>query len=332
MDLTTVAPDEVVAHDGTTVHRHRGLEPDTTYRFEGFEATTLPRPHGELLATFATINDVHFGELAAGLIDGAGEGFSVPPGTTPYPTFMNADAVAEMVALDPLAVLVKGDLTTDGSADQLAEFEELYRGAFGDRLEFIRGNHESYHHVRVGPSYRSVKLPGLTAVLIDTSRDGHANGTLAAEQLERLEDEAADSDVPLVVFGHHHIWLPDEDRRDEKFFGVLPEASESLQALIARHPNIRGYFAGHTHRNRRRFVDSTGDVPYVEVASVKDFPGAWAEYRVHEGTLVQVLRRVSTPRALEWTERTRGMFGGVYPMYSFGELEDRCFLVDLEGA
>lgn len=92
---------------------------------------------------------------------------------------------------------------------------------------------------------------------------------------------------------------------------------------------MRGYFAGHTHRNRRRVVAASGDVPYVEVASVKDFPGAWAEYRLHEGTLVQVLRRVSTARALEWTDRTRGMFGGVYPIYSFGELGDRCFSIDL---
>ena len=115
MELTTVAPDEVIVHDGTTVHRHEGLEPATTYRFDGLEATTLDRPKGELLATFATVNDVHFGETVAGLIDGQGEGFSVPPGTTPYPTLMSTDAVAEMVELDPLVVLVKGDLTTDGS-------------------------------------------------------------------------------------------------------------------------------------------------------------------------------------------------------------------------
>ncbi|MBK6440151.1 MAG: metallophosphoesterase [Candidatus Microthrix sp.] len=329
MELTTVAPDEVTVHDGTTVHRHVGLEPATAYRFDGLDATTLPRPKGELLGTFATVNDVHFGETEAGLIDGQGEAFSVPPGTTPYPTLMNTDAVAEIAELDPVAVLVKGDLTTDGSAEQLAEFEATYRPTFGDRLHFIRGNHESYHHVEVGPSYERVELPGALAIMLDTSRDGHPNGDLSAEQLERLDDEAADSDVPVLVFGHHQIWLPDEDQRTDRFFGILPDASEALQALIARRLNVRGYFAGHTHRNRRRVVAASGDVPYVEVASVKDFPGAWAEYRLHEGTLVQVLRRVSTARALEWTDRTRGMFGGVYPIYSFGELGDRCFSIDL---
>ena len=33
----------------------------------------------------------------------------------------------------------------------------------------------------------------------------------------------------------------------------------------------------------------------------------------------------SRPDALSWSERTRAMFGGMYPGYSFGELTDRCF-------
>ena len=41
--------------------------------------------------------------------------------------------------------------------------------------------------------------------------------------------------------------------------------------------------------------------------------------------MLQVHRRISTPEALAWTEQTRGMFGGVYGEYAFGELGDRCF-------
>ncbi|MBV8304618.1 MAG: hypothetical protein JOZ04_10445, partial [Acidimicrobiia bacterium] len=44
-----------------------------------------------------------------------------------------------------------------------------------------------------------------------------------------------------------------------------------------------------------------------------------------EGGILQVHRRISTPDALEWTERTRAMFGGLYPEYAFGKLDDRCF-------
>ena len=77
----------------------------------------------------------------------------------------------------------------------------------------------------------------------------------------------------------------------------------------------------------RRF-EATGAVPWVEVACVKDYPGAWAEYRVHERGVLQIVHRISTPEALAWTEQTRGMFHGLYASYAFGELSDRCFVIE----
>ena len=97
--------------------------------------------------------------------------------------------------------------------------------------------------------------------------------------------------------------------------------------LIARRQAIAGYFAGHTHRNRVRRFAETGEVPYVEVACVKDFPGSWAEYRVFEGGLLQVHRRLSSPSALAWSEMCRGLYWGMYPTYALGRLEDRCFTI-----
>ena len=101
--------------------------------------------------------------------------------------------------------------------------------------------------------------------------------------------------------------------------------------VFARRPRLVGYFAGHTHRNRVRRFEATGPVPFVEVASVKDFPGTWAEYRVFEGGILQVHRRISSPSALEWSEHCRQMFGGLYPLYAFGEMGDRCFDVTPAG-
>ncbi len=69
-------------------------------------------------------------------------------------------------------------------------------------------------------------------------------------------------------------------------------------------------------------------MPFVEVACVKDYPGSWAEYRVYEDLVLQVHRRISTPEALDWTERTRAMFGGTYPAYARGRLRERCFALD----
>jgi hypothetical protein len=70
----------------------------------------------------------------------------------------------------------------------------------------------------------------------------------------------------------------------------------------------------------------------VEVGCVKDFPGTWAEYRVYEGGLMQVVHRISTTDALAWSERCRHLysdFGVDYETYALGTLADRCFTIDL---
>ena len=70
-------------------------------------------------------------------------------------------------------------------------------------------------------------------------------------------------------------------------------------------------------------------VPTVEIGCVKDFPGTWAEYRVYEGGVMQVVHRISTPDALAWSERCRDLyrdFGVDYQAYALGDLTDRCFV------
>ncbi|HEY8544391.1 MAG TPA: metallophosphoesterase [Acidimicrobiales bacterium] len=332
MDLTTVADDEVVFHDGLTVRRYEGLTPGTTYQFEGHEVRTLPRPDGELLATFATVNDVHFGELECGRIDGMenlGPVYRSEPGAEPYPTLMNRCAVAEIAAAEPDAVVVKGDLTAFGTQAEYKEFLGVYEPAFGDRLHHVRGNHDAYHGVTFADEAPfAVELPGVVLAVLDTAIPRRESGAVGAEALEWLDDLAHDAAADgrrVLVFGHHHVWNPASPERPDDYFGIHPDDSERLIEVVARRPGVLGYFAGHTHRNRVRRLADTGPVPWVEVASVKDFPGAWAEYRVYEGGVLQVFRRISAPEALAWSEKTRDMFGGLYGDYAFGGLADRCF-------
>jgi predicted phosphodiesterase len=328
MELTTVADDFAVVHDGMDVHRYDDLEPDHPYELDGFSFHTLARPPGERLGTFATVNDVHFGEVECGIIDGLdlGPTFKVAPGAEPYPEVMNRGAITEISAIDPLAVVVKGDLTSEGTTDEYERFRSFYEPAFGDRLHVVRGNHDAYY----GATFASdapfvVPLPGITLAVIDTAIPHSPNGGVTAETLAWLDDLAASSDEPILVFGHHHAWNPASKTRPDDYFGINPDDSERLIEVFARRPALRGYFAGHTHRNRVRHFDATGPVPWVEVACVKDFPGAWAEYRVHEGGVLQIHHRISTMDAMAWTEQTRGMFGGEYFGYAFGTLADRCF-------
>ncbi len=146
MDVTTVADDLVVIHDGARAIRFDGLEPDTDHELAGITVRTLPRPPGELLCRVATVNDLHFGEIEAGRIDEHTDGpiQRVDADEDPYPETMNHGAVAEIAAVAPAAVVVKGDLSTDGTDEEFAAFEASYRGAFGDRLHVVRGNHDAY--------------------------------------------------------------------------------------------------------------------------------------------------------------------------------------------
>ena len=73
---------------------------------------------------------------------------------------MNAAAVAEIAAIDPDAVIVKGDLSSDGTDDEWAAFEACYRVPFGERLHVVRGNHDAYRGQTGYAGDQWIELPG----------------------------------------------------------------------------------------------------------------------------------------------------------------------------
>ena len=101
-----------------------------------------------------------------------------------------------------------------------------------------------------------------------------------------------------MVFGHHPVWEhahAPSGKDTQSYFCLSPESTEELRQVFVSRPNLVGYFAGHTHRNRVLHLPGTGNRPFAELASVKEYPGAWAEYRVFDGGILQVHRRISTP-------------------------------------
>src|SRR6266545_3198785 len=351
-ELMTVGPDEAVVTfrtDGdeavttrvgdaevtTTGPYHSarvmGLDPGTRYALEVDGAvhgewlpasfTTLERPGGRLLATIATANDVHFGEVECGRLGDLGAEELGPilraePGDPPYPQVMNGAVIEEMRALDPDVVVVKGDLTDAGTEDEFEAFLDAY-GALGERMHWVRGNHD----VKTDPNFAAgyapydVQVDGVTLAVVDTVIPGTDRGELSADQVAWLNDLAGSTSGPVLVFGHHHLWnLAADDR-------------EALAEVIARRENIAGYFSGHTHRNRVRRFPHARNVPFVEVACTKDYPGGWGEHRVYEGGYTQMMRRAAARDAMAWTEKTRRMFAGLYRDYALGPLADRCFTV-----
>ena len=323
MELTTVTDTEAVLHDGQRVVRVDGLRPGKEHTVEGVTFRTLPKPGGERLATIVTVSDLHIGETRCGSYEGVNLGppLTVEPGEPPYPETMARAAAAEIAAIEPDAVIAKGDLTGRGAEAELATFEEIFDG---QPLHWIYGNHDVSSHSELGPgsAMELVTVTGARVALIDTSIPAQAGGQVTQDQFEWLEELGADESTPVLVMGHHPLF-------DHAAFtaGINAEDSERLVELFGRRPTLVGYFAGHSHRNSVRRLPATGDVPWAEVGATKDYPGVWAEYRIYDGAVMQVVHRISSPEALAWTDRTRSMFGGLYPSYSFGSLEDRCFYV-----
>jgi predicted phosphodiesterase len=318
----------------------RRLEGDTEYALtvDGAPASdllpstirTLPEPGGRRLATFTTVNDVHFGELECGKLGTAeevGPIFVAAPGEDPYPETMNRAVIDEMAAISPDIVLVKGDLTNLGTEEEYQAFLDAY-GQLGERMHHVRGNHDAMISHKIASEHAPfvIELEGAALAVLDTVRPGHENGRIPADQLAWLEELARESPTPVLVFGHHHPWDPASRERKPTYFGINPDDSDALCAVIDQCESIAGYFAGHTHRTRVRRFPTAREVPIVEIACVKDYPGAWAEYRVYEGGYVQLTRRASAPAAMSWTERTRNMFAGLYRDYALGSLADRCFV------
>ena len=330
VDLTTVTDSEAVFHEGPRVMRLQGLEPGTGYTAHGHSFRTLSRPPGERLATVATVSDLHLGETECGLYAGVDLGpvLRSRPDEPPYPETMSRAAAAEIAAAAPDAVVAKGDLTATGAAEEFELFLTCFGDRFGARLHCVKGNHDVASSGGFdAPTTLAVDLPGVRLALLDTSVPGRSSGDLRPEQLEWLDQagaEAASDGRPVMVFAHHP-----PDSASSPVGGITPDASQRLVEVFARRPALVGWFAGHTHRNRVHRLAATGAVPWAEVSSTKDFPGAWAEYRVYEGGILQIVHRISSGEALDWTERTRAMFGGYYPGYSFGTLADRCFPVSL---
>ena len=356
-ELMNVGPDEVVvtftsapservttrvgAHEVTTegpfhTAQVTGLEPDTVHDLEiegavpdgrwlPAQVRTLVRPRGRLLAIVATANDVHFGETECGktgdpATDAIGPVLSSAPGEPPYPEMMNRAVVDEMLALDPDVVVVKGDLTDTGKAEEYEAFLGCY-GRLGERMHHVRGNHDAMRDpelARQGAPY-AVALDGVTLAVLDTVVPGWVGGALGAEQRGWLDDLAADTPDPVLVFAHHPASNDDPD------YGLPVDDHVALLERFARRENIVGYLAGHTHSNRVVREPRNGDVPYVEVACAKDYPGAWSEYRIYEGGYTQVMRRLAAPAARAWSERARHMIQGIYRDLVLGSIEDRCF-------
>jgi 3',5'-cyclic AMP phosphodiesterase CpdA len=253
---------------------------------------------------------------------------------------MNEDAVEDINAAGVDAVVIKGDIADRGLRSQFEVAARTF-GRFEVPWHAFLGNHDHYgvHAGEEADGYallgqprapRSFDLGGWRIVLLDTVEPGDHHGVFPEERLRRLENELAESREsaqPTLLLMHHQPVPPEHASSYPNSIGIISEHSTRIFDLLGRNPQVQGVLIGHTHRNRLRRYPASGEIPFVEVNCVKDYPGGFAVYELYDdGTFRQEVRRTSSARALAHSTRCRDFFKGGYRDFALGTLADRCWV------
>jgi len=316
-----------------------GLAPDTAHDVElrgaglpdgrvRLTARTLAPPPGALLHRIATISDAHIGSTSTGYLHTIVE---KPQPEEAHPVRCARAAVREARDWGADELVVKGDLVDHSDPGWWRVAAEVL-GEAAVPVSILPGNHEwssrgdgdpsaglAAHGFTLATPVAHHDRPGIRLVLADTSLPGHDAGR-ARGIADEVVHRAADAGGPVLVALHHQLmrfafptYLP---------YGVAgPDAEHFLDGLATANPHAL-VTSGHTHRHRRRHH---GPVTITEVGSTKDFPGTWAGYEVHEGGIVQTVRRIAEPSCIRWTDHTRRAALWVWQRWAPGRLDDRCF-------
>ena len=153
------------------------------------------------------------------------------------------------------------------------------------------------------------------------SNDGSATGVLRPGELDYLEQELQRGDITIPLFHHPASDLAGASQVPP--FGGLVADAEAFRAVVGRHDNVGGVYAGHTHRNNRSLATGTGEVPFFEGGAVKEYPGGYTQVRLFEGGYMVNFFKTAAPDAQAWAETTRGEYLGLGPMYQLGGFGDR---------
>lgn len=328
-----------------------GVEVPPHDRYWPERVRTLPAPRARRTATFATLNDLHFGEPRfGGRLTADHEYGEAEPGfpliraddsELPYWRIMNEDAIAEINAAGVDAAFVKGDIADVGLPEQFALAREAFARFAMPHHAFL-GNHDYYgRHNGAGEvdgyallgqprAPRQVELGGWRLLLLETAEPGLHHGVFAEDRLAWLAGalaETREQGLPTLLLMHHQPVPPEHRDSYPNTIGMEPEHSLRFFDLIGANPQVRGVLIGHTHRNRVRRYPAAGHAPFIEVNCTKDYPGGWAHYELYEdGSFRQEVRRTSSGRALAHSTRCRHCFRGFYRDFALGTLEERSFV------
>jgi len=329
--------------------------------------TTLATPPGRYLFTLALATDTHIGETVSGIIAGNWpRAFRQDPGLPPYPELMLGALLGDLRAANhagahPAALLVAGDITAEAAPKDVARARQLLDGwgELGSDYFVVRGNHDRPHvgalhetgtPVPGAPDHHDCwgdvfgyprqqlscsEVGGLRIVGLDTTCLDAPSGTLDPTQLAKLHELlSGEPDRPTVVFGHHPVTYESAvTTAAGPGFDLEQVRARQLEALYARAPGVFLHAAGHTHRNKRTEAPGVPGAEFLEIASVKEYPGGYCLLRVYSGGYMVNFYKTSADLARQWSQRTRAEYFGILPHYALGTIADRNHTVvrDLSG-
>jgi Icc protein len=170
------------------------------------------------------------------------------------------------------AVLVSGDLTNDGGADEYAVVREEL-GRLGVPYYVLPGNHDSRALMRAAFDLEgaaeaaidyAVDLGELRLVVTDTIVPGEDQGRIDGGWLARLEATLAEApEAPTLLAMHHPPLATGIPAWDEINLTLAERAA--LGEVVANHPQLLAIVGGHLHRT---VAGALGGIPVLAVPSV----------------------------------------------------------------
>lgn len=275
-----------------------------------------------MMTSLVQLTDTHIrepGRVAYGRLDTA-------------PFLARAVHAVNTLRRQPDAVVLTGDLTDFGRADEYAHLRELL-SPLKVPFYLLPGNHDSREGLRAafpdhaylgqGPFVQYwLDIGPLRLISLDTVVPQESYGALCDDRLAWLENVLMQSThKPVVIAMHHPPFRTLIGHMDD--IGLLHGGVE-LEALVRRFPNIERIICGHLHRPIDvRFggtVAATAPAPAHQVTLnlAPDASSDWMleppAFRIHAWDDVAA-RLVTHTAAI-------GQFDGPYPFHENGSLID----------
>ncbi len=171
-------------------------------------------------------------------------------------TMLTERALRAVARLQPApdAVLLTGDLTECGLAEEYAVLAEMLARLLAVPVHVIPGNHDRRERLLAGlPGVRQADgfvqyaVDGLPVrlVMLDTVVPGAGHGELCRRRLDWLDATLAAAPERTTLLAMHH---PPFVSGIAHMDGIMLREPERLRAVLERHTQVRRIVCGHHHR------------------------------------------------------------------------------------